>query len=60
MTLTLVPGSVTLDQIKSLREAGARIGLPERRNELGGSRGPCLPMSTPPDVAARASPSGEP
>ena len=47
-------------QIEELREIAARIKLPTRRNETIGTRGPCLPMTTPREVAVRANPFGEP
>lgn len=47
-------------QIESLREIADRVDLPVRRNTIVGTRGACLPMTTPRDQAARAHPSGEP
>lgn len=47
-------------QTEELREIATRIKLPIRRNESVGTRGPCLPMTTPREVAVRANPFGEP
>ena len=47
-------------QIDELREIAARINLQARPNDTVGTRGPCLPMSTPREIAVRANRFGEP
>lgn len=47
-------------QIKDLQRIAARVGLKAKRNDIVGSRGTCLPMTTPREVAVRQNPAGEP
>lgn len=50
----------TNSQIDDLHRIAKRVNLPSRRNEIVGTRGTCLPMTTPRDIATRANPAGEP
>lgn len=47
-------------QIEALRETARRLQLPITRNALPGSRGTCVPMDTPREIAARLSNGGQP
>ena len=47
-------------QIKDLQRIAARVGLKAKPNDIVGSRGTCLPMTTPREVAVRQNPAGEP
>lgn len=47
-------------QTKDLQRIAARVGLKAKPNDIVGSRGTCLPMTTPREVAVRANPAGEP
>lgn len=48
------------NQIKELRTIAKQVNLPVRSNVLTGTRGICLPMSTPREIALDSSPVGEP
>lgn len=47
-------------QTKDLQRIAARVGLTAKPNDIVGTRGPCLPMTTPRNVAVRQNPAGEP
>lgn len=47
-------------QVNDLHRVAKRVNLQSRRNEIVGTRGACLPMTTLREQAARANPAGEP
>ena len=47
-------------QTRDLQRIAERVGLKAKPNDIVGTRGTCMPLTTPRDVAVRANPAGEP